>query len=114
RDFVLAPIYWENKTKEYISPKVSFGVASNIPIAKLNLMFTIESDVVQSISLNEFLLYNGVEMVYRNKISGRLGRNGSRYTAGIGFRYKKLFFDYGLITHQDLGISNKFSAGIEF
>ncbi|MEO0128868.1 MAG: hypothetical protein ABIL02_01355 [candidate division WOR-3 bacterium] len=114
RDFVLAPIYWESETKEYISPKICLGIAPNIPITKMNLVLTIESDIVKDLSLNDFMLNNGIEIAYQNKIYGRLGKSNNRYTAGVGLKYKKLTFDYGLITHQDLGISNKFSAGIEF
>jgi len=114
RDFVLAPIYWKSDTKEYISPKITFGVAPNIPLTRINAVLIIESDIVKDLSLKDFVLNNGLEIAYKNKIYGRLGISGDRYTAGVGLRYKKLVFDYGLITHQDLGISNKFSAGIEF
>lgn len=114
RDFVLAPIYWKNETKEYISPKICMGIAPTIPISSMNLVLIIESDIVKDLSLNDLLLNNGIEIAYQNKIYGRLGRSGNRYTAGVGLRYKNLTFDYGLITHQALGISNKFSAGIEF
>ncbi len=114
RDFVLAPIYWKSETKEYISPKIAFGIAPNIPLTKINSVLIIESDIIKDLSFNDILLNNGIEIAYQNKVYGRLGRCGNRYTAGVGLRYKKLTFDYGLITHQDLGISNKFSAGIEF
>ncbi|MEO0184866.1 MAG: hypothetical protein ABIL22_03415 [candidate division WOR-3 bacterium] len=114
RDFILAPVYWNNDTKENISPKISFGVAPSIPLNKINTLLTIESDIVKDLSFNEFKLNTGIEIAYRNTIYGRLGKSGAWYTAGAGLRYKKFIFDYGLITHPDLGISNKFSAGLDF
>uniref|UniRef100_A0A7V0Z3Y3 PorV/PorQ family protein n=1 Tax=candidate division WOR-3 bacterium TaxID=2052148 RepID=A0A7V0Z3Y3_UNCW3 len=114
RDFVLAPIYWKSDTKEYISPKITLGIAPKIPLTRINAVLIIESDIVKDLSFNNLLLNNGIEIAYKNKIFGRLGISGDRYTAGVGLRYKKLVFDYGLITHEDLGISNKFSACIEF
>ncbi len=114
RDFVLAPIYWKSDTKEYISPKITLGIAPKILLTSINAVLIIESNIVKELSYNDFLLNNGIEIAYKDKIYGRLGISGDRYTAGVGLGYKKLTFNYGLITHQDLGISNKFSAGIEF
>jgi len=114
RDFILSPVYWNNDSKEYISPKVSFGLAPNIPLTKINSILTVEIDLVKDLSFNELKLNTGIELAYQNKIYGRLGKSGCRYTAGVGLRYKKLVFDYGLITHPDLGLSNKFSAGLDF
>ncbi|MGB9720576.1 MAG: hypothetical protein ACPL28_03725 [bacterium] len=114
RDFVLAPVYWNNDSKEYISPKISFGLAPGIPLNKINAVLTIESDIVKDLSLNELKLNMGMEFAYKNAIYGRLGKSGPWYTVGAGLRHRKFIFDYGLITHPDLGISNKFSAGVDF
>lgn len=114
RDFILAPVYWQNETKEYIFPKITAGLAPSIPLEKINSTLTIESDIVKDLSLDDISLYHGIEFSYQKKIYGRLGKNNTRYTAGVGLRYKKLSFDYGLITHQDLGVSNKFSAILDF
>lgn len=114
RDFILSPIHWDNDSKEYVTPQVSFGLAPYIPIVSLNSLLTIEIDLIKDLAFNELKLNTGIEWVYQNKIYGRLGKSGSRYTVGVGLRYKRLVFDYGLITHSDLGLSNKFSAGIDF
>ncbi|MCX7994390.1 MAG: hypothetical protein N3A65_01285 [candidate division WOR-3 bacterium] len=114
RDFILSPIYWKNETREYIYPKLTFGLASRIPLSKINSILTIESDFMRHFTMDDILLAHGIELAYKNKIYGRFGKTGNRYTAGAGLRYKKIFFDYGLITHTDLGISNKFSLGLEF
>jgi hypothetical protein len=114
RDFVLAPIFWESKTKEFISPKISTGIAPYFPLIMLNSVVIFELDIIKDLSLNNFSLNSGLEFAYKDKLFFRAGRNENRYTAGAGIKYRKLIFDYGLITHPDLGISNKFSAGIEF
>lgn len=114
RDFILSPVYWDNDSKEYISPKMAFGLAPFIPLTGINSTLTIEVDLVKDLSFDELRLNTGIELAYQNKIYGRLGKSGGRYTAGAGLRYKRLVFDYGLITHSDLGLSNKFSAGFVF
>lgn len=113
-NIILSPIYWDSKTKENIEPKFSFGVASLIPLPRINSLLTIELDIIKDLPLNDLSLKTGIELTYQNKIYGRLGKSDSRYTAGAGFRYKKLIFDFGFITHSDLGISNKFSLGVVF
>ncbi len=114
RDLILSPVYWDNDSKEYISPKVSFGIAPHILLTDINSMTILEIDVVKDLAFNEMRLNMGVEFVYKNSLFGRLGRSGERLTIGAGLRYRKLIFDYGLITHSDLGLSNKFSAGLDF
>lgn len=114
RDFILSPIYWDNDSKEYVSPKITFGLAPYIPLISMHSAITIEVDLVKDLSFDELKLNAGIEWAYQNKIYGRLGKSGGRYTAGAGLRYKRLVFDYGLITHSDLGLSNKFSAGLVF
>lgn len=114
RDFILSPVYWDNDSKEYISPKMAFGLAPFIPLTGINSTLTIEVDLVKDLSFDELRLNTGIELAYQNKIYGRVGKSGGRYTAGAGLRYKRLVFDYGLITHSDLGLSNKFSAGLVF
>ncbi len=114
RDIILSPVYWNNDSKEYVSPKVVFGLAPSIPLKKINSILTIESDIVKDFCFAEIRLNTGVELAYQNMIFGRLGKSGGRFTAGVGLRYKKLVFDYGMITQSDLGISNKFSAGLNF
>lgn len=114
QDFILSPIYWDSDSKEYVSPKITFGLAPYIPLSGINSTLTIEVDLIKDLSFDEIKLNTGIEWAYQNKIYGRLGESGGRYTAGAGLRYKRLVFDYGLITHSDLGLSNKFSAGLVF
>ncbi len=85
-----------------------------MPLSKINSILILEFDVVRDLSFNELKINLGFELTHKNMISGRLGRCGDRLTLGAGLRYRKLIFDYGLITHSDLGISNKFSAGLDF
>jgi hypothetical protein len=114
RDFMLAPIIWNNDTEENIAPKMALGVAPVLPIGALDSRLTIEIDLVKTLDIQGYDLNVGVEYEHKGFLSGRLGLTGGRFCLGAGLKYKKLTFDYALMTHSTLEISNKFSAGIEF
>jgi len=114
RDIVLAPIIWDNKTRENISPRLGFGIAPKIPITRLNSEWVMEADLLKNLEQNDFNLKIGFEYNYKNIISGRLGKTEQRYTMGMGLKYKRIIFDYALLTHSELGVSHKFSCGLKF
>ncbi|MEO0137319.1 MAG: hypothetical protein ABIL39_01955 [candidate division WOR-3 bacterium] len=114
RDIILSPIYWESDNREYIASKIAIGGAPQIPLDQINSVLIIETDIVKDLAQDDFFLLQGIELAFRQRIYGRVGRYGERLTAGVGLRYQRLLFDYGLITHNDLGISNKFSLLVQF
>ncbi len=114
QDFVLSPIIWDTKTREYILPKFSFGIAPEIPLTRVHSNLIIEADLVKKLDLNGFDINIGVEYNYKEFISGRLGATGGKYSLGIGLVYRKFRLDYALLIHSSLGPSNKFSAGLNF
>lgn len=114
KDFVLAPVIWDNKSRDFIAPKIIAGIAPEIPFERFESKVIIESDLVKNLQLSGFESNFGIEYNYKNTISGRIGKNGGRFTLGVGLRYKRWDFNYALITHSDLGGSNKFSLGLEF
>jgi len=114
RDFILSPIIWSNGSKETIFPKVSFGCAPVIQIKKINSVITLECDFVKTLDVSGFDFNFGFEYTYKHLIFGRIGVHRGNYTLGIGLFYKKIRFDYALVTHSWLENSNKFSAGLQF
>ena len=114
RDFILAPMIWDNGTTEEILPKLSVGIAPVIPIEKISSVITLECDFVKSLDIDGFNVNMGFEYTFRNFISGRFGRHNGNYTFGVGLKYKKFNLDYALVTHSELKNSNKISAGLTF
>ncbi|MEO0226969.1 MAG: hypothetical protein ABIL70_02830 [candidate division WOR-3 bacterium] len=114
RDFILAPIVWDNKSRESIFPQFSIGLAPQIPLPRMNSFFTLESDLIKKFAERGFELNTGLEYRYKGIIAGRIGKTNARYTFGAGLRYRKLNFDYAFLTHKDLGHSNKLSLKLEF
>jgi len=116
RDFILAPIIWnnENKTKETIMPKFSLGIAPVLPMDKINSTLKFECDVVKPFDIDGFNINMGVEYGYKDFLFGRAGHYNGNYTFGAGIRYKKFSLDYALVLHSELNNSNKVSAGVTF
>ncbi len=114
RDFVLSPLIWSNGTKETINPKVSFGIAPCLPLAKINSAFTLACDFTKYLDRDGFQINLGLEYSYKDLVFGRFGLHEGNYTIGLGLAYKSFCLDYALVTHSDLENSNKFSAGLKF
>lgn len=116
RDFVLAPLIWnnDNKTKELIMPKFSFGIAPEIPLEQLHSIFKLECDFIKYFELEGYTFNIGMEYGYKGLLFARFGRNEGNYTFGAGLKYKRLRLDYALVFHSELRNSNKISAGVSF
>jgi hypothetical protein len=114
-NFSVSPLFWSNKTREYISPKITLGVAKTFTVQKSNI--TMSSDLESYFDNFELKNNIGFEYLYNNSLAFRIGLYHYNLTAGVGFSYKKLFIDYAYLSHynqEDLGASQKFSGGIRF
>ncbi|OGC43916.1 hypothetical protein A2Y85_06705 [candidate division WOR-3 bacterium RBG_13_43_14] len=114
RDFILAPLIWDNGTRETILPKIMLGVSPVIPFGGINSRLTIACDFIKEIGVSGFSMKYGFEFCFRDVISGRAGFNAGRFTVGIGLAYKKFRLDYALLTHSELSNTHRVSLGYIF
>ncbi len=114
RDFILAPLIWDNGTRETIQPKIMLGVSPLLPFEKINSRLTLACDFIKEIGVNGFAMKYGFEFCFRDVVCGRAGVNAGRFTVGIGLLYKKFRLDYAFLTHAELSNTNRISLGYLF
>ncbi len=114
RDFVLAPLIWDNGSRETILPKIMLGVSPAILFEEINSRLTVAGDFIKEIGVSGFSVRYGIEFCYRDAVAGRVGFNAGRFTAGLGLTYKKFKLDYALVTHSELRNTNRVSLGYTF
>ncbi len=117
KDITGTPIVWSSR-REYIYPSIEAGATYLI---KNHILVGTQFDILfegrgasASYSLGAVSLDPHFGFEYRfGKASGiRAGINRGRMTFGAGFQFKKLIFNYGYISHSNLGSTNKFSLAI--
>jgi hypothetical protein len=105
RDVTNTRIAWDTQTTETIPRSTLWGVSYDLPAKPL------EGDIV--VAFNRDTQYGdalfGVEYVYRNLLSVRVGSDASNLTAGVGLELNFLRVDYAFLA-QDLGNVNRISA----
>ncbi len=111
----IAPIYWSNRTTEFIIPKISLGFSHIIPSQTSNLLLTANCEYV--IENGQLKTNFGLEYQYKNLWILRGGLMNYVPTFGVGIKYKRLYFDYGFGTQLNqakLGNIHKLSGGVTF
>lgn len=110
-----SPLFWSNKSREVIEPKIVFGLSKSFPIKMSQVLLTSDLETnFDDFNLNTNL---GFEYLYKNALGLRFGLYHYNPTFGVGFSYKRIFIDYAYVSRyyeEDLGASQKFSGGIRF
>lgn len=112
-NFTSSPLFWSNKTREAILPKISLGIAKSITL-KTSLL-QLSSDLESSFDKFSINTNFGLEYAYKNILAFRIGLYHFNPTFGVGISYKRFFIDYAYLSHyyqEELGASQKFSGGI--
>jgi hypothetical protein len=61
-----------------------------------------------------FEFHPGLEYWLERRVAVRAGFEAQNFSAGAGFRYRKLGLDYAYLDHQDLDASHRISASFAF
>jgi hypothetical protein len=104
-------LFYDNGTTETISPTTKFGLGIKREIKDFSFLFASDADVryegrkfsaqywIGSISWD---MHYGVEVLYRNKLGGRLGFDQGNFTAGAGFLIRQFGLDVAFLSHEQL------------
>ncbi len=121
RNLTTSPLFWDNKTRESISPKAALGLARTYNFGKDHLLFSIELEAnTDNGFTNPELTENiGIEYSLKQTIAARIGLYHRLITLGLGLNYRQFFVDYAYQSgyysqSKDLGSSQRISGGIKF
>lgn len=110
-----SPLFWSTKTVESIMPRLDIGLSKTIVLETSSFLLSASlNSNFDDLKINTNL---GIEYLYKNALSFRVGLYNYNPCFGIGFAYRKIFIDYAYIAHyhdEELGNSQKFSGGIQF
>ncbi|NPV13763.1 PorV/PorQ family protein [candidate division WOR-3 bacterium] len=117
RNVSTSPLFWDTKTREYITPRAAFGISKLFQFGRnrLRLAVEIESDFEERTMFSNF----GMEYAFREALFGRIGVYRNNFSFGLGFRFKRFHLDYGYATgtapeSRELGTPQQISGGVEF
>jgi hypothetical protein len=121
RNLTTSPLFWDNKTRELISPKVALGLARTFHFGKDHLLFSIEleANTDNGFTSPELTENIGLEYSLKQTIAVRIGLFHRLVTLGLGLNYRQFFVDYAYQSgyysqSKDLGSSQRISGGIKF
>ncbi len=117
RNLSTSPLFWNTGNYEYISPRVAIGLSKLFHLGQDRLRLAIETEL--NFEEKNYLPNFGLEYVFRNALSGRLGIYRNNISFGLGFRFKRFHIDYGYAggaapEARELGAPQQFSGGVEF
>ncbi|KPL01062.1 MAG: hypothetical protein AMJ91_01845 [candidate division Zixibacteria bacterium SM23_73_3] len=111
-DLTSSLLFYDNGTTETINPTTKLGMAINHQIQDFHLIFASDADVRYEgrKSAAQFWLgklsadiHYGLEVSYKEKLSGRLGFDQGDFTAGAGFWINPTFGgDVAFLSHEEL------------
>lgn len=118
-------ISWSTGTNEFIAPSVKLGLAYRLTSEKLNGSLLLTGDGAfyfedrrdaSQLWVNRYSadLFFGAEMRFQEKVMLRGGFDAGNPTAGAGFRFAFLGFDYAYLHHDDFEATHRVSALAEF
>jgi hypothetical protein len=121
RNLTSSPLFWDNKTRESISPRIALGLARTFNFGRDHLLLSAELENNSDAGLDnlQFSENFGIEYSIKQVLAARLGLYHRLITLGLGINYKRLFIDYAYQTgyfnqSRDLGSSQKISGGLKF
>lgn len=117
RNISTAPLFWDTGTKEYITPRVAFGMCKLLHFGRNRLRLAIE--VESALEEKELFSNFGLEYEFREALFGRVGVYRHNFSFGLGFRFKQFHLDYGYASgttpdSRELGTPQQISGGVEF
>lgn len=121
RNLTTSPLFWDNKTRESISPKVALGLARTFNFGKDHLLFSIEleANTDNGLTKPELTENIGIEYSLKQTIAARIGLYHRLITLGLGLNYRQFFVDYAYQSgyysqSKNLGSNQRISGGIKF
>jgi hypothetical protein len=124
-DATTTRILWNTGTNEYIAPSLRVGGARTVSFQNHRHTVTAALDVQVGFSDEQlssqanvgsvtFEFHPGLEYWLERRVAVRAGFEAQNFSAGAGFRYRKLGLDYAYLDHQDLDASHRISASFAF
>ncbi|MGQ9708791.1 MAG: hypothetical protein ACUVUR_07985 [bacterium] len=117
RNLSTSPLFWNTGTKELVTPRTALGLCKIFRLGQDRLRFSIEVEVA---SEEKSLFTNlGCEYSFREALYARLGAYRNNFSFGLGFKFRRFYFDYGYAAGvapeaRELGSPQQFSGGVEF
>jgi hypothetical protein len=124
-DATTTQILWNTGTNEYIAPSLRVGGARTLSFKNRRHTVTAALDVQVGFADEQlssqanlgsvtFEFHPGLEYWLERRVAVRAGFEAQNFSAGAGFRYRKLGLDYAYLDHQDLDASHRISALFAF
>ncbi len=117
RNASTSPLFWDTGTREVVSPAVSAGFAKTLTLGRdrLTAAMGVETDFFSPALLPQL----GLEYVFRNVLSGRIGSYRGNLAFGAGIRFGRFHVEYGYAAGaapgaRELGSPQQLSGGVEF
>lgn len=113
-------ISWSTDNQEIVYPSMKTGLVVKAPLSWENTTLSagLEFDIyfegrelASQWSVSELSIDNhyGLELSIKDRFFLRGGNNYGHLTAGGGIRWRSLLFDYGFMSHEQLGATHRFS-----
>ncbi len=105
-------ISWDTKSKhiDKILFNTRIGAALVQPLDKIHAKFILSADKSY---VYKHTNYYGLEFIYREFISARLGLNDKKFSSGLSFKVYDIHVDYGFTTNK-LGGSHRIGVRVYF
>ena len=105
-------ISWDTKSKHtdkiLFNTRVGFSVVQPLDFVHSTIIFSTDKSYVYKQKY-----YYGIEFIYREFISGRIGLNDSKFSSGLSFKIYDIHIDYGFTTNN-LGLSHRIGVRVYF
>ncbi|HYR69169.1 MAG TPA: hypothetical protein VER77_04755, partial [Candidatus Dormibacteraeota bacterium] len=124
-DATTTRILWNTGTNEFIAPSLRIGGAKtqafhgrrHVVTAALDVQVGFSDERLSSqahLGSVTFEFHPGLEYWLERRVALRAGFEAKNFSAGAGFRYRKIGLDYAFLDHQDLDASHRISGSYSF
>ena len=124
-DATTTRILWNTGTNEFIAPSLRIGGAKtqafhgrrHVVTAALDVQVGFSDERLSSqahLGAVTFEFHPGLEYWLDRRVALRAGFEAKNFSAGAGFRYRKIGLDYAFLDHQDLDASHRISGSYSF
>ncbi len=118
-------VLWNTGTNEFIAPSLRVGGAKtqafrgrrHVVTAALDVQVGFADERLSSqahLGSVTFEFHPGLEYWLERRVALRAGFEAKNFSAGAGFRYRKIGLDYAFLDHQDLDASHRISGSYSF